>query len=71
MIKIEDIERSEQLLAKQVMQPLGRGKFTCWPLAHEHKFPAGIKLGNRVTVWKSEDIQAFVDSFTTKEANHD
>lgn len=35
------------------------------------RFPQPIKLGPRTTVWKSEDIDAFIDSLGKQEANND
>jgi predicted DNA-binding transcriptional regulator AlpA len=38
-------------------------KSTWWKWCAEGKAPAPIKLGERTTVWRSEDIKAFVESF--------
>ena len=52
------------LRVKQIAQLLSIGKSTWWLWVKEGKAPAGIKFGNRVTVWKASDIQAFIDSFS-------
>lgn len=56
--------KSQYLRVKQIAQLLSIGKSTWWLWVKTGKAPAGIKFGNRVTVWKSEDIQAFVDGFS-------
>jgi predicted DNA-binding transcriptional regulator AlpA len=37
------------------------GKSTWWKWVQEGKAPAPIKLGSRVTVWRSEDVRQFVE----------
>jgi prophage regulatory protein len=37
------------------------GKSTWWKWVQEGKAPSPIKLGPRVTVWRSEDIRQFVE----------
>jgi len=40
---------------------LSIGRSTFWLWARQGELPLGIKLGNRVTVWKVDEIMAFVD----------
>jgi prophage regulatory protein len=35
-------------------------KSTLWDWVKRGKFPQPIKLSNRVTVWRSSDIEAFI-----------
>lgn len=37
------------------------GKSTWWKWVQEGKAPAPIKLGPRVTVWRSEEVRTFVE----------
>jgi len=54
------------LRVKQIAQLLSIGKSTWWLWVKEGKAPAGIKFGNRVTVWKTADIQAFIDGHNAR-----
>lgn len=49
------------LRVKQVVKLLSIGKSTWWLWVKQQKAPAGLKLGDRVTVWRAVDIQAFID----------
>lgn len=42
--------------------PVGRA--TWWRGIKEGRFPAGIKLSPRVTVWRQSDIDALIQSLT-------
>lgn len=41
--------------------PVPVGKSTWWDGVRQGRFPQPIKLGPRVTVWRSEDIEAFLE----------
>jgi predicted DNA-binding transcriptional regulator AlpA len=41
---------------------------TWWDGCKEGRFPRPIKLGPRTTVWKAEDIRAFIDSLNNQNA---
>ena len=58
---------SNFLRAKQGAKLLGIGLSTFWLWVKQGKLPSGVKLGNRVTVWKVDDIMAFVDQASKKE----
>ncbi len=53
---------SKFLRVKQISNLLSIGRSTWWAWVKEGKAPAGIKFGNRITVWKAEDINAFIAS---------
>jgi prophage regulatory protein len=53
----ESLLRIKQVLAKY---PVSRSHL--WAEIAKGKFPRGIKLSARVTVWKSSDIQALISS---------
>jgi len=44
------------------------GKSTWWKWVQEGKAPSPIKLGPRVTVWRSEDVRKFVEH--SNDINH-
>jgi prophage regulatory protein len=49
--------------AKPPIQPIiPVGKSTWWAGVKSGKYPKPIKLGERTTVWRAEDIRAFIDS---------
>lgn len=39
--------------------PISRSAW--WAGIREGKFPKGIKLGSKTTVWRAEDIRALID----------
>lgn len=46
--------------AKRGLLPLGES--TIWEKVKRGKFPAPIKLSERVTVWRLSDVQAWIES---------
>jgi len=44
----------------QVLHVLGIGKTTFWEGIKAGRFPAPIKLGPRMSVWKVEDIRSLI-----------
>jgi predicted DNA-binding transcriptional regulator AlpA len=44
----------------QVLQVVPVAKSTWWLWISQKKAPAGVKLSDRVTVWKVSDIRAFI-----------
>lgn len=41
-------------------------KSTWWAGVRTGRFPKGIKLSERITAWKAEDIKALMNSFAEK-----
>ena len=57
--------RTETLLrVPQILQRLPISRSAWWAGCKEGKFPAGIKISPRVTVWKASDIDSLIQSFT-------
>jgi predicted DNA-binding transcriptional regulator AlpA len=48
------------LRLKQVLQLVPVAKSTWWKGVKTGRFPQPVKLGPRVTAWKSEDIRALL-----------
>lgn len=46
----------------KVMEKTGLCRSTIWLWSKEGKFPRGIKLSTRVTVWDMEEIDAWIKS---------
>ena len=49
------------LRVSQVIKLLGIGKSTFYKWIADGRFSRGIRLGERIKVWKSEEIYAFMD----------
>ena len=52
------------LRTPQILQRVPISRSAWWLGVKEGKYPAGIKLSPRVTVWRSSDIDALIQSFT-------
>ena len=55
------------LRIKQILAPRGHipvSKSTWWAGVKDGRFPQPMKLGNRVTVWRAEDIRALIENGT-------
>ncbi|HRZ59078.1 MAG TPA: AlpA family phage regulatory protein [Rubrivivax sp.] len=49
------------LRLKQVLQLVPVAKSTWWKGVKTGRFPQPVKLGSRVTAWKSEDIRVLLE----------
>ncbi len=49
------------LRPKQISQLLGIGRSTWWKFVKDGEVSRGIKLGDRLTVWPIEEVEAFLD----------
>ena len=52
------------LRVNEVLKFIPVGKSTWWAGVKSGRFPAPIKLSDRVTVWRAEDIRTLIDSFS-------
>jgi prophage regulatory protein len=48
------------LREKHVLQIVPVAHSTLWAWVREGKFPAPLKLSERITVWRSSDVQSFI-----------
>ena len=56
---------SRQLLRlPQVLEIIPVGKSTWWEGVRTGRFPASVKLGSRITMWKGQDICKLVDQLS-------
>ena len=46
----------------QVLTLIPISRSSWWDGIKKGKYPQGIKLGTRTTVWRAEDIRALIDS---------
>lgn len=58
--------RINQVLA---LVPVGRSSW--WEGCRTGRYPKPVKLGPRTTVWRAEDIAAFIESLGTQEAGNE
>ncbi|MFC2952291.1 helix-turn-helix transcriptional regulator [Marinicaulis aureus] len=61
--------RLKQILAPQ--GPIPVSKSTWWAGVKDGRFPKPMKLGDRVTVWRAEDIQALIANGVTNDGASD
>ena len=54
---------SSFLRITEVMKKTGIAKSTIWLWVKEDKFPKPIKLSPRITVWKEEKIEEWINSY--------
>ena len=60
------------LRVKQICGPiLPIGPSTWWDWVKQGKVPRGVKISNRITVWKLEDVLAVVEKYSSGDANND
>ena len=52
--------RLKQILAPQ--GPIPVSKSTWWAGVKDGRFPQPLKLGERVTVWRAEDIHSLIET---------
>lgn len=50
------------LRAKQVAQKRGRSISRLYADIAEGRFPKGVKLGNKIVVWKESDVDAHIEN---------
>ena len=56
------VEQQSLYRLPQVLKIVPVGRSTWWDGISKGRFPAGIKLGKRLTVWRSSEIQALISS---------
>ena len=68
MTNIHPLPQTGFVRLKQILAPAGPipiSKSTWWAGVKDGRFPKPIKLGDRVTVWRAEDIQALITNGVT------
>ncbi|MDL2286718.1 helix-turn-helix domain-containing protein [Desulfococcaceae bacterium OttesenSCG-928-F15] len=58
---MEKNQEKRALRVKDAATFLGIAQSTFWRWAQEGKLPKGIRLSTRCTVWKREDLEAFLE----------
>ena len=53
---------TDLIRAKQVAKKRGRSISRLYADIAEGRFPRGIKLGNKIVVWRESDVDAHIDN---------
>ena len=53
----------------QVLALVPVGKSSWWEGCKSGRYPKPVKLGPRTTVWRAEDIRAFIEGFSQEAAD--
>ena len=56
------IQMTDLIRAKQVAKKRGRSISKLYADIANKKFPKGIKLGNKIVVWRESDVEAHIDN---------
>ncbi|NLX50501.1 MAG: AlpA family phage regulatory protein [Deltaproteobacteria bacterium] len=59
--EIQELPQTGLLRLKQVLRFIPVSRSSWWQGVRSGKFPKPLKLGERTTCWKSEDIRALVN----------
>ena len=54
------------LRIKQILEIFPIGKSTWWDGVKDGRFPKPIKIGERTTAWKAEDIRALIEKYSNQ-----
>ncbi len=57
---LEKLPRTGFLRIAQVLELIPVSKSTWWDGVKEKRFPQPVKIGPKTTVWRVEDIRAFI-----------
>ncbi len=57
---------SKLLRLPQVLEIVPVSRATIWSWVKDGKFPAPFKLGTRTSVWRSDEIEAYIDRVTAE-----
>lgn len=63
---VKRLLRIEELMAR-----LSISRSAVWEGCRAGRLPQPIKIGPRTTVWKSEEVDAFIDSLGKQEAGNE
>jgi len=54
---------------EQILKVIPIGKSTWWAGVKSGKFPKPVKLGERITAWKVEEINDLISSFSSTKSD--
>ena len=71
MSDTSSILKKRLLRINQVLALVPVGRSSWWEGCRTGRYPKTIKLGPRTTVWRAEDIAAFIENLGTQEAGNE
>lgn len=71
MSDVHSIHPKRLLRINQVLALVPVGRSSWWEGCRTGRYPKPIKLGPRTTVWKAEDIAAFIESLGAQEPGNE
>ncbi|SBV99799.1 Prophage regulatory protein [uncultured delta proteobacterium] len=71
MSDTSSILKKRLLRINQVLALVPVGRSSWWEGCRTGRYPKPIKLGPRTTVWRAEDIAAFIENLGTQEAGNE
>lgn len=60
------IQQTGFLRLPEILKLIPVSKSTWWAGVKSGRFPKSVKLGERITAWRAEDIQAFINEQKAK-----
>ncbi len=60
--RLKSLPETGYLRLKQVLTFIPVSASTWWTGVKDGRFPKSIKLSDRITVWRAEDIRAYINS---------
>lgn len=67
MMTTTSLNPLQLLTVKQVAELTGMGVSTIWLNSRKGTFPQGIKVSQRCTRWKAQDIHSFIEQISQKQ----
>ena len=71
MSDVPSILSKKLLRISQVLALVPVGRSSWWEGCRTGRYPKPIKLGPRTTVWRAEDIAAFIESLGNQEIGNE
>lgn len=71
MFDVQSILSKRLLRINQVLALVPIGRSSWWEGCRTGRYPKPVKLGPRTTVWRAEDIAAFIESLGNQGAGNE
>ena len=69
MLNSDTLPQTGFMRLPEVLKFIPVGKSTWWAKVKKGEFPKPVKLGERTTAWRAEDIKALIQKFTENQAS--
>jgi predicted DNA-binding transcriptional regulator AlpA len=67
---MHEIPETGFLRLPDVLSVIPVGKTCWWEGVRSGRFPKPVKLSQRITAWRAEDIRALIKSLSDRESHH-